>query len=310
MWTVHEIIGDLPNYFYSPNTYSIAYYLVPELPSKPYLFLWEIINLLLLYLILFSKYKLKVAYSIGLVVSLTIYFSIYYSFGKIDHNYANILFIPFACLALSAKNKWSINTIYFILLFSFLSSGLVKVLDFSYLSIETHKVFGLIENKSFLTWYDDLLLTNFVSIFLKETLDYGALFLEIGLVVLVLYNHKYISLLIFFACIFHCLNYYLFNIKFGGQRYIYLYITFVLLYYRHKALDRIFRKSLDSLNGRYTYYLLIVIFLIQVWIMKTRQPINIIGSSFGFYAFYIILALINLYLFKKTQSLQLKSIHG
>ena len=260
-WNLHEYLSGTPSYFYTPNQYSIAYYLINDIPSRPFLIIWQLLNIGLFYLLLTLNYRGKVLCSILLTASLTLYFALYYSFGKIDHSYANIIFIPFACMALSSENKWAFNTVVFILMFSFLSAGLFKLLDPTYISYDTHKVFNMIGNKEFNSWFNALDIGGPLKIFIKESFDWATLIFEVVLAVIVLLNYRHIFLYITIACVFHCLINYLLGIPFGGQRLVYIYITLVFLYRHIPWLASILHNLEKLLKNKYFWLILAISYL-------------------------------------------------
>lgn len=297
--SLHKFLLEVPNYFYTPNSYSVAYYTIPQIPSSKFLILWEILNLILLFLILISKISKKIIFATILCVNLTLYFSLYYSFGKIDHNYANIIFLPFACHALLKKQLWSFNTVVFILIFCFLSSGLFKLSDFRYLSLEHHRVFNFINNISFGSWINSVHNSS-LSIFILECLDYGVLFFEIGMALLVIMRKKFLYLLIFFACMFHCIVDSLMSVSFRGLHFVYIYLIATAFYHYTPALKTILENFLNSIKQKKGEIVLISIFLFQCWNIINSTIQDITFSKLGFFLFYIILGITSLYIFIKS----------
>lgn len=287
-------LGNIPNYLYCPNKFSIAYYLIPGLPSKAFLVFWDLFNTILLFVILVGSQRQKIISAVVLTISLTLCFSMVYSFGKIDHMYANVIFLPFACLALNEKNNWSINTIIFILLFTFFSSGIFKIYEWDYLSLSNHKVLSFIYQQWFHTMIEGWpawLQSTFL-----EFLDYGAIFFEVGIVIFIFSKPKYINLLIIFACIFHCLNNLLLKIAFQGQHYIYLFLTLAIFYKEHSRAE-IFLKKLEKLfNFQWFRISLLLFLIIRPWFYKNYTIPNILWNSTTYYSFYILVGIVNIYL--------------
>jgi predicted DCC family thiol-disulfide oxidoreductase YuxK len=293
----------IPDYLYSPNIGNISYYLFDSIP--PALFFKTIgnVNIILFFLLFFGKRN----FLIGLLLcfNLTICYSLRNSFGKIDHNYLNIIILPIIGYVFDERVKGNKNWIYplflFLFAFSFISAGIPKLLDARYLGGDFQMFKDQVIN------HGNVQLVNEIESFfgdkvyyLWEFLDFSAVLFEVFFPLIIFLRIKNIPIFICFASIFHIANYYCFNIFFEGMVYGYLFLIGSLLF------DKKWDESLFKM--KYTKFIFNSVMLLLCIYMIYDQSYfyhkDLIYSSRPWFYVALILATVGTYFHEKRKTLK------
>ena len=227
-----------PSVFFDPPPYSITN-LASGFPGYFFFLALDVVVVALLVLLLFG-FKARLT-SLLLGVSLLIGFSFYHSFGKINHDTLLIVITPLL-MAFSGwghhysvehasveRNErfWPVTTLAIMLGFAMFSAGVPKLvedgsLQNGWLNITTHAVKGYVINDK-----ENLIAPFFLKhggSFLWESLDYAAVFFEIGFLLAVA-RRTWFRFFILVAVVFHLMNGLLLGISFVNN--IALYLLFI-----------------------------------------------------------------------------------
>ena len=227
-----------PSVFFDPPPYSITN-LVSGFPGYAFFLTLDVAVVALLVLLLFG-FRARLT-SLLLGGCLLIGFSFYHSFGKINHDTLLILITPFL-MAFSGWGRhysvkhpsagqnerfWPVTTLAIMLGFAMFSAGVPKLvedgsLQNGWLNVTTHAVKGYV-----ITDEGNLIAPFFLEYggsFLWESLDYAAVFFEIGFLVSVA-RRAWFRFFILVAVVFHLMNGLLLGISFVNN--IALYLLFI-----------------------------------------------------------------------------------
>lgn len=233
-----ESLSLVPTYFYTPNPANISFYLFDRIPNELFFKTISILNIGFLFLTFFGRRNF--IFGILLCINLTICYAIRNSFGKIDHNYLNIIIFPFLGYffdkGIKKDKNWALNLLLFLFAFTFLSAGIPKLLDPSYLGWEIQKFKLEMTNHGKVDIINSI--ENVVgknSVLFWETMDVLAILFEVLLPLMLFFRVLYIPIFIAFASIFHILNYACFGIFFEGMVYAYVFLLLVLIFGNRKT---------------------------------------------------------------------------
>lgn len=233
IWFETPFLGsshEIADAFYFPPRYSLAN-LSNSFPNEFWVKILSIFNLFLLLIIAFSK---KTRF-LGLLWFLIILYlkQFTYSFGKIDHDFINLLSFFILCFynwELTVKNSVKpspLGLILLVLAFGMFTAGLPKAVNWIDLNLET---------SGFYTWfiwgYFTQDRTKFLADtipyfpnFLTETLDYLTVIFETSLIFIVFFtkgNTKFFIFWLYSALAFHLASLLFINISFLGLTIPYL----------------------------------------------------------------------------------------
>lgn len=231
-------IAYYPSVFFDPPPYSLTS-LASGFPDYFFFLALDIAVVALLVLLLFG-FRARFT-SLLLGVSLLIGFSFYHSFGKINHDTLLILITPFL-MAFSGwgyyysverapvgriESFWPVTTLAILLGFAMFAAGVPKLvedgsLQNGWLNLTTHAVKGYVINDK-----ENLIapiLLEHGGSFLWESLDYAAVFFEMGFLLAVV-RRTWFRFFILVAVFFHFANGLLLGISFVNN--VALYLLFI-----------------------------------------------------------------------------------
>lgn len=222
-------LKDIPPAFFDPFVFSIANFTNDHLPG----FLYQSADILA---ILFSLLIITGVYTrfafFGMFVLSTIFYSYYYSFGKIDHH-TTILIFAFLVLsftnsgtrfALRKDKKVALSTqqkalaiLGIIICFGFFSAGLPKLMKWVDFDLNTSGFLFWFYPAYFLS-HKQMFMTQFafqIPVFLLECMDYFASVFEVMGFFFLLKGKKFWLGYLLMASFFHLANLLLMNIDFS-----------------------------------------------------------------------------------------------
>lgn len=237
-------------YFFDPPASNIAHYIFFNNPPSSYFYTvagWILLFSWICFLLWIYTRFFSCIWSLGMIVLSWIL----YSYGKIDHDIITFL----APAVLSFTNWWSYVSLqkYFpwkektiqnwpivilLLLFFlwFLSAGLEKIVDLRYLNPHIHVIESYIptNTKTFFSFFGKF------KWFFLESLDYGALLLEVLLPFLVWFGRRSIIIFCIFSASFGMMNHFLVNITHYGIADFYVFFLLAILFEFKNKIVKIF----------------------------------------------------------------------
>ena len=293
-------LAEVPNYLYTPSPANISYYLFSRIPPKFIFQLTDTLNIFFLFMVFFGRRNFL--FGILLTVNLTLGLAIYSSFGKIDHHYLNILIFPIIGYlfdkGVKGNKNWIFPTFLFLFAFTFISAGIPKILDPSYLGFEKQSFRNELLNHNNLALVKSLEDTfSEYSIILWEFLDYCAVGFEVFLPIILFFRKKFILLFITIASVFHILNDMAFGIFFTGMVYAYLFFIVAEIFKFSKKYS-IDRKEYDKVFN-IVLSLLCLLFLFNQSLFFHKNLVYL--SRTWFYVALIILSITLLVTYKKRE---------
>ena len=278
-------INNFPSIFFNPPFISLAS-LFSEFPPYWFLMFLSLSACLLVILLLFG-YKTR---SVSLLLAFTILIgkSFSYSFGKINHDFL-IWLIPLAMafsnwgeaysfdskkINLHKNNEernWPITLLALALCLAMFSAGLPKIWG-GWLNLSSHAVKAHLLNSYYENGRQSLLAPFFLKLdspFIWEFFDYAAITLEVTFLFAFIRPNLFRAY-VFFAIIFHVLNFLMLNIAFNPNCILYLLFidwNMVLDFFRkHKVLDY-FNRLISVRN----LIIVGIVYFIFVFIVLTKD---------------------------------------
>jgi hypothetical protein len=172
--------------------------------------------------------------SVALTVILTLAYSIHWSFGKISHNYLNILMPTLLCVGLSLRADtslriWVINLATLAYLFSMFAAGMPKLLDPGWLGCDRTMVADQVAMRLHTKSPLQELLGPIASRVFWEAMDWGAVLFEVAGPTLVVLNRRLLLPFLLCAMGFHIANGLVLDIHHVGLLHFYTFYTLVCL---------------------------------------------------------------------------------
>jgi hypothetical protein len=220
----------IPEYLYFPSPGSIAYYLFDQMPAH-----WVIVSahylcITCVALIVVGRWTVPACLVLSLV--LTLIFSVKYSFGKIDHNWLNVVLPAILAFAWtsderSRRSQWLVNLCLLGYFFGMFSAGIPKLLDPTWLGFDEQVTRDhTIRHHSPITPLIDSLGSP-LALVIWETLDWMGVLFEVGFSLLAVVRRRFILPFLVCACGFHLVNHVLLNIRHHGLLGMYLVYGFL-----------------------------------------------------------------------------------
>ena len=260
-------IADKPEFFFEPPVYSLAN-LFSHVPDFYFLLALDLLVVLLLSFLLFGYQTKWVSLLLGVVM--LVGFSFYHSLGKINHDTLLMLLTPLLMTFSNwgryysvdststksphpAETHWPVAVLALIIGFAMFSAGVPKLVENGsllngWLNTATHAVKGYA-----IEYHHDDLAGNYLAPFLLvhgsgllwETLDYTAVFFEIGFLIAV-FRQRVFRFFILLAVTFHFVNALLLSISFVNNLALYLlFIDWSRLtaWFRQRRVSRVINRA-------------------------------------------------------------------